>query len=498
MAERFLEGLKKAKDGRYILRESISVDSKNIRVVPLSDKEIKEIKEKKQDFNGKQKYIIKIWDRNFNANERSYAKVMDRVVQENRRTVGLMNHPEDEPDPEKIFAVEKNPFIDDDGWLSVEFCPCGFWGQMVEDVLLNDGPITVSSACLGDLDSEGYVINDDSFEVERYFDFVFNPSNRLNQFQASVERVEDNGAITHLSDTGTTTITEVKTHRDNASENIKSEKTGEKIMPDKDALLETTMKMNIRSMLREAEKMENLSEKKEILSSAHSYASQIADNKLIEEIGNEIKKVDENIQTLAEKGKKSDELSQSVATLTEEKANLEKEVASLKEEKAKVEEQLKTITTMYEEKQYKTGENDLQKMRRMSKEICTLKMKNKMYEKTIDNLKRSKKIVERKALVSEAKANTKADASMVQELQTRNSILENKNKELMSRLHESRISSFRSSETKPSNRSRFLAVRKQLEEQRKQKPDAQKAVVENKEILDEDDKMEKMLNHDFN
>ena len=125
-------------------------------------------------------------------------------------------------------------------------------------------------------------------------------------------------------------------------------------------------------------------------------------------------------------------------------------------------------------------------------------MKNKMYEKTIDNLKRSKKIVERKALVSEAKANTKADASMVQELQTRNSILENKNKELMSRLHESRISSFRSSETKPSNRSRFLAVRKQLEEQRKQKPDAQKAVVENKEILDEDDKMEKMLNHDFN
>ena len=495
MAERFLEGLKKAKDGRYILRESISVDSKNIRVVPLSDKEIKEIKEKKQDFNGKQKYIIKIWDRNFNANERSYAKVMDRVVKENRRTVGLMNHPEDEPDPEKIFAVEKNPFIDDDGWLAVEFCPCGFWGDMVEDVLLNDGPVTVSSACLGDLDSEGYVINDDSFEVERYFDFVFNPSNRLNQFTSGVERVEDNGEITPLSDKGT--ITEVKTHRDNASEKIKSEKTGDKIMPDKDTLLETTMKMNIRSMLREAEKMENLSEKKEILSSAHSYASQIADNKLTEEIGNEIKKVDEQIQTLAEKGKKSDELTQSVATLTEEKTNLEKEVASLKEEKAKVEAQLKTITTMYETKQYKTGENDLQKMRRMSKEICTLKMKNKMYEKTIENLKRNKKIMERKALVSEARANTKADASMVEELQTKNSILENKNKELMSRLHETRISSFRSSERKP-DRSRFLTVRKQIEEQRKQKPEPQKTITESKEILDEDDKMEKMLNHDFN
>lgn len=515
MAKKFLEGLKKTADGRYILRETVSVSAKDIKRIPLSETEIKEIQEKKGDSSGetpKMKYVIKVWDRGFNANERSYANVIDRVLKENKRTIGLMNHPEDEPDPEKIFAVEKNPFIDEDGWLAVEFYPCGFWGKLIEDVLLNDGPITVSSACLGDVDSEGYVINDETFELERYFDFVFGPSNRLNQYQTSTEKREDDGSVTPVSSTGSmgAKISEkssvVNTHRDNATEekNKMSERTGERFMPEKE-LLESTMKMNIRSMLREAEKTDNLPKRKEILSSAHSYASQIADSKLLEEIENETSKVDKEIASLTEKGQKTDELSQTVQTLTEKKETLEKDVASLTEEKTKIEEQLKTITEMYETKQYKSSEAEIRKSRNLAKEVCSLKLKNQRFAEKISKLERAKRIAERKALINEAEANTKADASLVQSLQEENKKLKARVAKLTRTLHESRAASFRSvSDTKNTdNRSRFQSMRKRMEEQREaQQIKDTKSLTENKQseggILDEDAKMEMMLNHRYN
>lgn len=505
MAKRFLEGLKKTQDGRYILRENICLLAENIRKVPLEEKEIKEIKEKKSDFNGKTKYIIKVWDREYNANERSYRNVIDRVVSENKRTVGLMNHPEDEPDPEKIFGVEKNPFIDDDGWLSVEFYPCGFWGQMIEDVILNDGPITVSSACLGNLDESGCVVNDETFELERYFDFVFGPSNRLNQYQNSTEKREDDGSVSHVSNIGITGITEpikentsseIKLHRDNISEQ-KTEK-GDISMPEKE-LLESTMKMNIRSMLREAEKIESLSEKKEILTSAHSYASQIADSKLTEEIQNEITKVEEEIKTLTEKGQKSDELAKSVDSLKEEKRLLAKEVVALEKEKEKVEAQLKTISTLYEQKQYKSSETERAKTQRLAKEVCSLKLKNRRYEQEVEKLLKGKKLAERKAMLTVAESNTKADAEIVQALQEENAKLKNKNRMLMKQLHETHTSRANMN-TRQKFRSNFQNVRRQIEE--RQKPNTQvntslteTANTQTQPLLDEDTKMEMMLNH---
>lgn len=521
MAKRFLEGLKKAPDGRYILRENISLQSESIKKVPLKETEIKEIQEKKADFDGKTKYIIKVWDRGFNANERSYSQVIDRVVKENKRTVGLMNHPEEEPDPEKIFAVEKNPFIDEDGWLSVELYPCGFWGQMIEDVIQNDGPITVSSACLGNLDDNGYVINDETFELERYFDFVFGPSNRLNQYQNSTEKREDDGSVSPVSNKGIFGITEkensseVKLARDNASEiaNTNTNKGENKLMPEQKDLLETTMKMNIRSMVKEADKTESLSEKKEILTSAHSYASQLADTKLTEEIQNEIAKVEEEIKVLTEKGQKSDELQNSVDSLMEEKKLLEKEVVSLEKEKEKLEAQLKTISNLYEKKQYKSSESEQLKSQRLAKEVCSLKMKNRRYEMEMNRLSQGKKLAERKAYLSKAEANTKASAEVVQALQEENAKLKNRNKELSRQLRESRSRNMRNDRIgRDEVRSRFQSIRQRVEENRSL---LNKDIPSNSSItessvpvatapssngfeLDEDTKMEMMLNHQFN
>lgn len=482
---KFLEGAKKVGD-RYRLQEKIFAKPEKIATT-------EKILIEGKSYEPKTKYRFKVWDSNFNANGRNYANILNKVVKENRTTIGLMNHPEDEPDTRNIFGVEKNPRIDSDGWLSVEFYPCGEYGKLIADIIDNDGPLEISSSALGDIDNNGYVL-EEGFELERYFDVVTDCSNRLIQFPNYTLKHEE-GNFEKISDEGVSNreITEstVKLHRDNA---VDSNNRGENSMPDSnEKLLKETMKMNIKSLVKDSDKTQNLHEKKEILESAHSYAQSLEEEKdLREDIEKKLEEVDNEIKKLSEKGLQTDSLTESVKKLTEDKKILMKEVSTLNEEIAKLEKKYKVVSSMYEEKQYKAGEDEVKKNRRLAKEVCALKLKLRRQSNALEEEKNKSKIMKIKLERVEAIANTKVDAEVVKSLEEKVQILEQRNSKLSKSLREMRLDSIstprKSLQEKNRERTKFQRVKETLEEKKEN---------ETKINLSEDDKMEKMLKGEF-
>ena len=477
----FLEGAKKI-GNRYRLQEKIIVKPEKIATT-------EKILIEGKSYEPKTKYRFKVWNSDFNANGRNYANILNKVVKENRTTIGLMNHPEDEPDTRNIFGVEKNPRIDSDGWLSVEFYPCGEYGKLISDIIDNDGPLEISSSALGDIDNNGYVL-EEGFELERYFDIVTDCSNRLVQFPNYTLKHEE-GNLEKVSDEGISNreITEsvVKQHGDNATD---SNNRGENIMPENEKLLKETMKMNIKSLIKDSDKTENLHEKKEILQSAHSYAQNLEEKDLNEEIEKKLEEVNNEIKVLSEKGLQTDSLNESIKKLTEDKKILMKEVTTLNEEIAVLEKKYKVVASMYEEKQYKAGEDEVKKNRRLAKEVCALKLKLRRQSNTLEEEKQKSKIMKIKMDRMEAIANTKVEAEVVNNLKEKIKYLEHQNSSLHSCLRNMREKKLNE---KPV--SKFDKTLRNIKEKRI-KENSQINSSEKKD-LNEDEKMEKMLKGEF-
>jgi hypothetical protein len=499
MTNRFTEGLTNVGD-KYRLVETLSVATESLERLPLTESKI--LCEGKE-YNARVGYRFKIWDSNFNANGRNYANVIPLIMGTNPlpTTISLMNHPENDPDTRDICGVCKDPRVDEDGWLSVAFYPCGTHGQTVEDVITIGGPIEVSSSCLGDLDSNGYVLTE-GLILERYLDIVTNCSNRLVQYSDKVELRDDNGKTNLVSESGTIEKENIITEKTTNVKNLHGDNTlvekniskGEKTMSEN--LLEATLQMNVKSMIKDSNKTENLYEKKEILESAHSYAKELTDKSLVEEINKIISETDEQLKVLSEKGMKTDELSESVETLTTEKKKLEEEITALKEESEKLEKKLKVISTMYEEKQYKAGEDEFLKNRRMAKEVCGLKLKARRQENEILSLKAKNRTLTEKARKFEATTNTKVEAEDYLALQEEVNSLRLENHKLTES-----VKTLRSNRIKETTRpSRFESVRESLKREDRrvvrkednEKVESQKSTFTEKTV-DEDDLMEQML-----
>lgn len=499
--KKFLEGCEKLADGRYRIRETISVGGNKVEKIPL--KESKVIVEGKEYSVGNS-YRFKIWDsdpteKGFNANGRNYCHLVERAKNmKDLVTLSLADHPEDGNESvTRYCGVEKNIRLDDDGWLSYEFIPIGEYGRNICEIIDNGGYIEMSSSILGDLDDNGYVIAE-SATIERLGDWVVNCSNRLLQYSDKTEVHTDEGNNEFLCDEGcksNLTISNedeieesvVNKHRNNATEskNIKEKKE----MPENE-LLETTLGMNIKSIIKDADKTENLYEKKDLLESAHCYAEKLTDKTLLNETSEKIAKVNEEIKVLTEKGLKADELAKNVETLEEEKKTISEGSVKLEEEKKVLQEKYDTLVKMYEEKQFKASEVELERNHNLSKEVCSLKLKARRQENSMKVLEKENKLLKEKIATLKATSNTMVNAEIVKDLQEQIEELTNKNV----RLSES-VKAFRKAkleESRVSRPSRFEQIRNRLPNRNIEK------VVESKEVesngLSEDEKMEKMLN----
>lgn len=169
--------MEKITDTLYRFRENYSISKDNLIKLPLTEEKML-VEGKDYKTNGA--YTFKIWEKGkFNLNERCYDKVIEKVLKEGATTIGLANHPKEEVDVLKTFAVSKNPRIIDN-WLCADFYLVGDAGALAEEILSKGGVIGLSSSALGELDSEGYV-KEDNFQLERYGDWVDYPSNGIFQ-----------------------------------------------------------------------------------------------------------------------------------------------------------------------------------------------------------------------------------------------------------------------------------------------------------------------------
>jgi len=167
----------KITDTLYRFRENYSISKDNLVKLPLTEEKML-VEGKDYKTNGA--YTFKIWEKGkFNLNERCYDKVIEKVLKESVTTIGLANHPKDEVDVLKTFAVSKNPRLVDN-WLCADFYLVGDAGALAEEILSKGGVIGLSSSALGELDNDGYV-KEDNFQLERYGDWVDYPSNGVFQ-----------------------------------------------------------------------------------------------------------------------------------------------------------------------------------------------------------------------------------------------------------------------------------------------------------------------------
>lgn len=425
------EGCEKLADGRYRIHEKMTVTPIKCKE-PITEKIIVEGKE----VSPKRKYTFLVWNDEFNGNNRSYKYVIDRVIKENRPTFTLADHPQDgcDADSLRITGCGKN-YRRVDGWLATDWYPLGEIGNRLADGFDLGVPATISSSVLGELDDDGYVMNNDSFFLERILDNLIDfPSNGIFHYADHNEKMDDDYSFETISENGFKESKENLTilNKENiveSSEKPQNDKTdddenndviGENKMPENtmnDELLQTSMVLNIKSMLKDAEKLGNPFEKKEALVSADSFAKKLTDETLHNEISKKIEDAENEIKTLSTKGMQTDDLEEKVKKLEDENKNLSEELATVKAEKGSIEEKLNTITKMYEDKQFEASETEVEKVEELeeknhnlSKELCSLKAKKRNFEMMMN---RKVKITESKLRRANAELNTMADAETV-------------------------------------------------------------------------------------
>jgi hypothetical protein len=274
-------------------------------------------------------YKIPVWKLDEkNLNGRVYPRSLaEKLVRENKVTVALDGHPEDDnyvPLLKDVIAVGKNPVIEE----NILWVYCYFvdeeYDRKAHRIMDLGFPLQQSSSGLGEVDDFDTVISE-TYELERYFDLLVQDSSyqvftsKENEVvDVPVQKIEKQKENKSLSES--VTIINRNTSFD---ENKK-----------KDKSMDKSLKLNVKSLIREAESKENLTEKNRLLKEAYNAVKdEVTLTELKKVITEKIRSTDIELAKLANKGIKAVELSnklkESISKLTE----TEKENKKLKEEK---------------------------------------------------------------------------------------------------------------------------------------------------------------------
>lgn len=459
-----MEGCEKLADGRYRIHEKMTVTPIKCKE-PITEKIMVEGKE----VSPKRKYTFLVWKKDkvigdgsgINGNQRNYSLVIPRTIKENRPTFTLADHPQDgcDADSVRITGCGKNYRMIGD-WMATDWYPLGEIGNRLADGFDLGVPATISSSVLGELDDNGYVVDSDTYFLERILDNLIDfPSNGVYHYADHNEHMNDDYSFETISENGFKELTQKEnltildnkqnitestenTQNDKAVEKESDDSIGEEKMPENtnDELIQQSMMLNIKSMIKDAENMDSPFDKKEALVSADSFAKKLTDDTLHVEICKKIEDTDNEIKELSAKGLQTDDLANKCKALEDENKKVSDELEALKAEKADIEEKLKTVTNMYEEEQYKASEDELEKSaeleeknHRLSKELCSLKAKNCNLE---GMMKRNRRVLESKMNKLEAESNTMVDADVVVNCKKKIKKLEGENADLCKKIED--------------------------------------------------------------
>lgn len=309
-----------------------------IKSLPLTESNSKILVEGEQRtaYSG---YLIPVWvldTRNFN--ERTYKRSLgERVCKEGKITLSLKDHPKDEGSVDNIVAVMKNPRIIENV-LFVECYPVDEeFARKLEKIKRLGGSIGVSSSGFGELDEDGNVITE-SYELERYADFVLDPSYGV-YLDSTTEVVSDNmreGAMEKEKKLAESVVTIEKEDKENTMTNPEMDKTR--------AILEKNVRFNLGVLIEQADKISSVSKKiaqyEDILGSLEEgFLPDVREN------------LEAKISTLRAEAIK----------IAEDKENSDLKIKELEESKAKVESKAKeleeNVTTKLSESEALKEEN---------------------------------------------------------------------------------------------------------------------------------------------
>lgn len=349
-----------------------------------------------------------------NLNERIYSsKLWENVMKKmkNQSTPGLMDHPKDEGSTKDMFCVWRNlRFSEDKKTMLADAYLFGTWGQQVKEYLEAGGLVGLSTSGFGEMEEDSKKVKEDTYDLERVADFVFNPSyevfgkaeDRVDADEPVEEKIEESEQPEVLPEE---TLPE-EVPAEEPTEEIEEETLDTEIDKEKKPMngvekaSEKSFRLNINSLFKEARTVEKLGERITAYQELLSYF----DEGVAEDLRDEIQTaLDADLQLkeeMAVKGEQADALVEEKATeLQNQIEALEKEKEALLKEKEELELNFNNATELLDS--MKVYANKLKELYETSKAEKNGMITASEYKEAlayIEELEEAKKEAERKVV----------------------------------------------------------------------------------------------------
>lgn len=304
---------------RIHLVESVSISNANITTLPLTEsKMVESIDGTQYKAIGAYSVPISRYD-SVNKNNRIYTRKLWENVIGNQRDIydgaaGLLDHPTSEASVKDIFCVWHNLRLDEkDKLVLADMYLCGAKGRDAKDFLDAGGKLELSSSGYGNIGMDGKTVEESSYQIERPADWVFDASQSVfatNQDEIVTEKKENEEILN-------TNIVE----KDD-KEFDKMDKLNEKV----GVLQLKQCESYVQDQYKQAEKEENLSEKKKIYNGIIEYCSDLPELSALSE------KAEKGISAIEDSLYEAEKEAKKVPSLNEEKESLLQENVKLKEQ----------------------------------------------------------------------------------------------------------------------------------------------------------------------
>ena len=324
-----------------------------------------------------------------NLNNRVYtSELWENVIRSGKAegAYGLMDHPSEEGSVKDIWCVWRNlRFSSDRKLILCDAYLFGDNGRKVLEALEAGGRVGLSSSGWGEFMDDNTTLDPNTYEIERPADFVLNPSYEV--FGVQDDLVESIQHEQNLSSDVTPILNE-STLEVSPKENIEEKTMDNDVKKTSPSLEERTFELNMRSMFKEAKKIEDIQQRiKENTSLLNYFEGH--DSSLKGEIEEAIK-ADET--AILEGYKESIELKKQV-----------EELQSYKESSAQLQEKVNELSKTVESLNEKIKEQD--SLQEEFENACTL----------LDSMKEYSTKQEELIKVAKAKANGMVSASAYKE-----------------------------------------------------------------------------------
>ena len=308
-----------------------------------------------------------------NLNNRVYtSELWENVIRSGKAegAYGLMDHPSEEGSVKDIWCVWRNlRFSSDRKLILCDAYLFGDNGRKVLEALEAGGRVGLSSSGWGEFMDDNTTLDPNTYEIERPADFVLNPSYEV--FGVQDDLVESIQHEQNLSSDVTPILNE-STLEVSPKENIEEKTMDNDVKKTSPSLEERTFELNMRSMFKEAKKIEDIQQRiKENTSLLNYFEGH--DSSLKGEIEEAIKADEtailEGYKESIELKKQVEELQsykESSAQLQEKVNELSKTVESLNEkikEQGSLQEEFENACTLLDSmKEYSTKQEELIKV----------------------------------------------------------------------------------------------------------------------------------------